>query len=94
MSKRPNLDYAETVSSYNENDDNSAPAIGHVSIAKVTYDHYPIRPSKHGRSFGEMIEGMVRRTLESGDLVSSVQLHFETPEMQMQLREMLMSNRI
>ena len=68
------------------------PRIGSLRIAKVTYDHHPIYASPDGKStIGQLVDDHIAETIQSGAMISSVSLNFETEMEQFQLRDLYMA---
>lgn len=89
-----NYEPVEAASSYDDND-NFGPLIGGIRIAKVTYEHHPIRQTKNGTitSIGGMIDEHIANIVAVGDMISEVSIFFETAEQQEAVANMYRAKR-
>ena len=78
---------------WDENEESKKPLIGGIRIAKVTYEHHPIRQSEHGTSIGGMIDDHIRTIVKDGGLVGEVSVFFETAEQQEAVAELYRAER-
>jgi hypothetical protein len=63
------------------------PTIGHLRIARISYDHTPLEAREEGGlSIGQVIDEHIASTIAQGHLVSEVSLFFESQEQQELLR--------